>query len=376
MAEGGYANWRALELATKEAAKRRERDTGSTAPSVRLDAQIQQARFDRFLTRVFADGEQSGWMLKGGLSMLARVPAARRTKDVDLAADLADLDEAREALSRAVDVDLGDHMTFRFTGEEEIGQGENQPGVLMRRFVFACIDTSTGEGVERGTRVKVDVVVGPAPVGKPEVVEPASRLHLARPLVTHPYRLYPTVDQIADKVCATMSTYGDSDRRSSRVKDLVDLVVLARTQKVNLEELRVAIATKAALSQLTPFTQLQVPNDWAQSYPKEARGVPGAGDLTPAEAEAYVAQLVDPALAPVGSETAVWVPGAGWTAPEAVEATEVAVAADVAAGGDVYVRHHIRGGWPVREHWRAARGTAVGQSTWPRTTQTSDKGAD
>lgn len=354
---GGYANWRALELATKDAAKKRERAAAAGGPSVRLDAQIQQARFDRFLTRVFAEGDQSGWMLKGGLSMLARVPNARRTKDVDLAADVPDLDEAREALSRAVDVDLGDHMTFRFAGEEEIGQGDNQPGVVMRRLVFACIDTSTGEGVERGTRVKVDVVAGHTPVGTPEVLEPANRLHLARPLVTHPYRLYPVSDQIADKVCATMSTYGDAGRRSSRVKDLVDLVVLARTQKVDLDELRLAIATKAKLSQLPPFDRLEVPEDWATSYAREARGVPGAGDLQAGEAEAYVAQLVEPALAPAGDPAAVWVPGAGWTDPERVAATEEAVAADVAAGGDVYVRHHTRGGWPVREHWRAARGT-------------------
>jgi hypothetical protein len=34
-----------------------------------------QARFDRFLSRVFAKGERSEWLLKGGMSMLARVPA-------------------------------------------------------------------------------------------------------------------------------------------------------------------------------------------------------------------------------------------------------------------------------------------------------------
>jgi hypothetical protein len=48
--------------------------------------------------------------------------------------------------------------------------------------------------------VVVDVVVGPPPVGRPEAVEPANRLHLRRPLITFPYRLYPVADQIADKV--------------------------------------------------------------------------------------------------------------------------------------------------------------------------------
>lgn len=121
--------------------------------------------------------------------MLARVPVARRTQDVDLAAGTRDLDEAGDALARAVDVDLGDHMTFRYASHVDIGKGNNQPGVLLRSFTFSCIDTDTG--VERGPQIKVDVVVGPTPVGTPEVVEPANRLHLARPLITHPYRLYP-----------------------------------------------------------------------------------------------------------------------------------------------------------------------------------------
>lgn len=353
--EESYASWRALELATKEAAKKRSREAGPGVKAATVDAQIRQARFDRFLSRVFADGEQSGWMLKGGMSMLARVPAARTTRDVDLAASgAADLAEAEAALSRAVDVDLGDHMTFRLIGSAPTGLGENQPGVLTRRYTFACIDTDTDTPRDQ---VHVDVVVGPAPVGRPELVEPANRLRLGRPLVTHPYRLYPVADQIADKVCATMDSYGEDRLESSRVKDLVDLVVLARTQKVDLDELRGAIATKVALSEIPPFERLQVPDDWGSSYPREARGVPGAGDLSPAEAEAYVAQLIDPALAPAGAPAAVWVPGAGWTAPNDVEAVQEAVAADVAAGGDVYVRHHTRAGWPVREHWRAPRGS-------------------
>ncbi len=93
------------------------------------------------------------------------------------------------------------------------------------------------------TRV-LDVVVGPSPVGRPEVVEPANRLHLRRPLVTHPYRLDPIADQIADKVCATMDTNYPGGKRSSRVKDLVDLVVLAHTQSLDLAELRQAIEAK------------------------------------------------------------------------------------------------------------------------------------
>lgn len=273
--EGGaeaYSSWRALERATKEAAKQRAREAGLGVKAATVDAQIRQARFDRFLSRVFADTERSGWMLKGGMSMLARVPFSRTTKDVDLAAGGADgLAEAEAALSRAVDIDLGDHMMFRLIGSAPTGLGQNQPGGLTRRYTFACIDTDSDTPRDQ---VNVDVVVGPAPVGRPEVVEPANRLRLGRSLVTNPYRLYPVTDQIADKVCATMASYGEDRLASSRVKDLVDLVVLARTQKVDLAELGVAIATKRALSKIEPFDRLQVPDDWRSSYAGRPAGCP------------------------------------------------------------------------------------------------------
>lgn len=368
--EVSYGSWRALELAIRDAARKRAREAGVGVRASTVDAQIRQVRFDRFLSRVFADGEQSGWMLKGGMGLLARVATARTTTDVDLAVVVAaDLVEAEVVLARAVDVDLGDHMTFRLIGSQRTGLGENQPGVLTRRYAFACIDTDTDTVRDR---VHVDVVVGPAPVGRPEVVEPANRLRLGRPLITYPYVLYPVSDQIADKVCATMSTYGQGRVASSRVKDLVDLVVLARTQRVDLDELRAAIAVKRALSKIPAFERLQVPEDWRSSYVAVARGVPGAAGLSAAEAEAYVAQLVDPALAPAGASAAVWVPGSGWTALGEVENVEGSVLDDGAAGGDVYVRHHTRMGSPVRQHWRAGRGTAKGSSSGDEPSQSRE----
>lgn len=115
----GYGDWRSLELAIKDAAKKAAVQAGPDVSAASVSAQIKQARFDRFLSRVFADGEESKWLLKGGMSMLARVPRSRTTKDVD----------------------LGDHLIFRLIRSAPTGQGDNQPGVATRRFVFACLDT-------------------------------------------------------------------------------------------------------------------------------------------------------------------------------------------------------------------------------------------
>jgi hypothetical protein len=136
-----YRDWRSLELAIKEAAKKAAKAAGPHVSAARIDAQIRQARFDRFLSRVFADGEHSEWLLKGGMSMLARVPRSRTTKDMDLAAQhAADLDSASQALTNLVDTDLSDHLTFRLIGSAPTGLGDNQPGVATRRITFACID--------------------------------------------------------------------------------------------------------------------------------------------------------------------------------------------------------------------------------------------
>lgn len=309
----GYGDWRSLELAIKDAATKAAAHAGPGVSAATVDANIRQARFDRFLSRVFAEGEESEWLLKGGMSILARVPRSRTTKDVDLASlHAADLADAERALAELVAVNLGDHLTFRLIRSTPTGLGVNQPGVTTRRCVFACLEVDDGAHVDT---ITVDVVVGPPPVGRVEVVEPANRLRLRRPLVTHPYRLYPVVDQIADKVCATVATNYPGRKRSSRVKDLVDLVVLAHTQSVELTELSSAIEAKRLLSGIAPFHHVDVPPDWHRTYPGTAKGVPTAETYTAATAAALVAEFIDPAL-DKDSNTAIWEPAElAWKPP-------------------------------------------------------------
>jgi hypothetical protein len=132
----GYASWRSLELAIKDAAKKAAQQAGPGVSAASVDAKIQQARFDRFLSRVFAQGQQSEWLLKGGMSILARVPRSRTTKDLDLAAQrVTNLTEAERSLTELVDVDLGDHLTFRLIRATPTGLGDHQPGVATRRHL-------------------------------------------------------------------------------------------------------------------------------------------------------------------------------------------------------------------------------------------------
>jgi len=113
-------------------------------------------------------------------------------------------------------------------------------------------------------------------------------------------------------------------KRSSRVKDLVDLVVIAHTQTVYLDELRAAIAAKRNLSRIGPFEHFDVPAEWIRTYPATAKGVPVAESLSTPTAADLVASFVDPALCG-RLNPAVWNPQKlAWTpdtsAPTAVPA--------------------------------------------------------
>lgn len=349
MSREKYSSWAAINSAIKAGARRHIESRGGT-----VSDQCEAARFDRFLSRLFADGEDSEWLLKGGMGILARVSSSRATHDIDLAVDGgSSLDDAVAALREIAGRDLGDHLRFVLSREKATGGGGNQPDVAIRRLTFTCYDMGTEKKVGD---VPVDVVVGHPLIGRVETVEPANRIHLPKNLVTYPYRLFPVVDQVADKVCATVSTKYPGGKRSSRVKDLVDLVVIARSQRLNLDELRIAIATKQTLSGLPVIESFKVPETWADAYEKLAGSTPAAGGLVEvAEAEAYVAELVEPALGTADGPGAVWVPGAGWTDPARVE--DAAAEVELAPDGTVYVHSHIRTGWRVQEDWRAARGS-------------------
>lgn len=86
-----------LDTAIKAAAKASPMDTGRAYAGF---------FFHRLLCRVFSDPD-SHFLLKGGLSMLARTIDARATRDIDLLSTGDDLGEAVEELKRLAAVALG-----------------------------------------------------------------------------------------------------------------------------------------------------------------------------------------------------------------------------------------------------------------------------
>jgi hypothetical protein len=257
-----YKDPRSVEMAIKEAVKAMH----ASDPAVSVNERVRQAHFDRLLCRVFSQGEQSEWVLKGGTGMLARIPDTRATKDIDLFATGYTLDQALAALRQLAAVDLGDHFRFEYVSHSESVAGDQQSYAEGYRVAFQAF-----LGTKQLSGIGVDLVVSVGDLTGVEVIEPANRIDLPR-LTTFPYRLYPVERQIADKVCATIAEY--SSRPSSREKDLVDLVVIANTQTVDAITVRNAIITEARLRGLGQVVEFTVPPNWGPAYEKEARKVP------------------------------------------------------------------------------------------------------
>lgn len=146
-------------------------------------------------------------------------------------------------------------------------------------------------GAASKSTLQVDLAVGAGMTGEVVTTEPASALHLPR-LATHPYRLYPVVDQIADTVCATLPEY--RDRSSSREKDLVGF---ATAQDIDGTTLRIAITTEARRRKMDPFDGFAVPSSWGRGYARLAEPVPYCVNFANVDSAAVlVARLIDPAL--------------------------------------------------------------------------------
>ena len=280
-----YPTAKGVEDAIKAAARR----AASDDPALTTDQRIRLEYFNRFLSRIFAEGPDSEWVLKGGTGMLARVPSTRATLDIDLYRGGYGLDEAVEDLRRLATGDLGDHFRFVYTDHRAILAGEAQPYTDGYRVEF-----DTYIGAQKKGSIGVDLSTGAGLTVEPTITAPASALDLPR-LVGFEYRLYPVVDQIADKVCATVQRY--DDRPSSREKDLVDIVVLAVTHNVDGDELTTAITTEIRRREMDPIEHFVVPAEWGPAYEKLARGVPYCADVDGIDAAQDLASaLVDPAL--------------------------------------------------------------------------------
>ena len=239
-----YRSALALEQAVKAAARKSGQDVGRA---------VEGFYAGRLLERVFSE-ERKPFVLKGGRGILARTVDARYTTDTDFLYRGDDLEEALGELKRLVSKDLGDRMEFRFVSADKIAATQEYRDGCRARFEVVL------DGTRRKSEIAIDLVADPVELGKADLVTPANRLDV-KGLAVFDYLVYPVERTVADKVCATMQAY-PGGRDSSRVKDLVDLVLHVTRYGMAGSDLSRAIAREAGVRGIGPLDAFGVPDSW------------------------------------------------------------------------------------------------------------------
>lgn len=294
----GYKTYRAMEQAVKAAAKASGRDVNKA---------IQAFYHDRFLCRVFSTNSPS-FILKGGQSMLARIPNARETRDIDLIGRTSDIDEALEKLIDAASIDLDDFVEFRFKGKRQTDTSQD-----YREGYTVTFETWLGGTSQKGV-ISIDLVVDALPPEEFDIVAPVTRIEIDG-VKTFSYLTNTAENRIAEKVCATMQDY--NGHPSSRVKDLADLITSMINEEVDADKLSRLISTERRLRGINRIDQFSVPGSWKDTlsgnYAKLAKEAALPGELSDVEdAEAAVSAWLSPVFSG-GASGKTWIPeGQRW----------------------------------------------------------------
>lgn len=80
------------------------------------------------------------------------------------------------------------------------------------------------------------------------------------------------------------------------MRDLVDIIVIARTQHLTLPALQTAIASERTKRGLDARPTFDPPAEWATTFPKQASATPRCADLDFTAAVELARRLLHPAL--------------------------------------------------------------------------------
>lgn len=227
--------------------------------------------FERLLARLFAEAEPP-WLLKGGYALELRLAyRARSTRDLDLTVPEPErlhlssesgisqerADKLHEYLQVAAERDLGD--AFRLLIRAPRGELTGAPGGGVRCGVEARLAGRVF------ARFHVDVGLGDPKLGEPAWVEGDSLLDFAGiPAVRIP--VVPAAQQFAEKIHAY--TFPWRDRDNTRMKDLVDLVLLVDSGLLEATQVGQALQVTFILRATHPLaTELPKPPEaWSESF--------------------------------------------------------------------------------------------------------------
>ena len=191
-----------------------------------------QAAFDRLLCRLFQD-EKSPWLLKGGYAMELRVRAARTTRDIDLALRKSEA-APNEWNAKAVTAMLRQAAATNLPDGFEFTIGEATIDLDAAPYGGARFTALAQMAGRPFARFHVDVSSGDVLREPYEILEGRDWFGFAG----LPRARVPAVspeEQFAEKIHAY--TLPRSGRENTRVKDLVDLILLIEQARLDATRL-------------------------------------------------------------------------------------------------------------------------------------------
>jgi hypothetical protein len=234
----------------------------SNAEGVDLQRLRRQVAFDRLLARLFAEGSPP-WKLKGGYALELKLSIARTTRDLDLglSSEVPSGDGLLEALQNSAARDAGDFFVYMIG--EAVMDLDGGPYGGSRHPVEVNLDGRLF------ARFHLDLGLGDIQREPCEWTEPRDWLGFAG----IPGGRFPSIsreEHFAQKLHAyTMPRLGSTN---TRVKDLVDLVLLIDSDVMDADRLERDIADtfRRRKTHAVPDTLEPPPEFWGPVFNKLA----------------------------------------------------------------------------------------------------------
>jgi hypothetical protein len=243
--------------------------------------------FELFLRRLVAVAPDR-WVLKGALALDFRFNATTRpTRDMDLGrAD--DEDAATEDFAAAQQLTLDDFFTFAARRTDAFDDADD-----FRAIRFHVTAELAGRVFDQFV---VDVGFADSVSWTPDVIETSDLLAFAD-IERIRVPALPLPQHVAEKVHAYTRKYGMSGRESTRPKDLVDVLLIARSERFDAASLRNALEVTFGQreQQSLPTSLPPPPANWREPYRRLATEVDVEPDLDTGFASA--AEFLDSILA-------------------------------------------------------------------------------
>ena len=276
-----YESAAAFRVALEARLKRRSDETGISLTRLR-----KSVVFDRLLARllVVAAGR---WVLKGALALEFRFGSrSRTTKDIDLGR--ADDEQAStKDFVDAQSIELGDHFVFAVQRTDRLNELEDAAAV---RYHVSC--ELAGRLFDD---ITVDVAFSRPELSSPDTLRGPELLDFAE-IEAVEVPAIPLPRHIAEKLHAYTRTYGRTGKHSSRVKDLVDLALIASEAAVDARVLRQELEAtfNARATHELPTSLPPSPEGWSVPFRRLAREI-GISDRIE-EGHSAAAAMLDPVL--------------------------------------------------------------------------------